>query len=287
MAAAATDLTMSASEPKSDSLKIADAYLHYVRAGEGPPVLLLHGFPQDWSEYRQIMPRLARRFTVIAVDLRGIGKSTAGGGGYDAASLAEDLQQLVSALGLPKVYLVGHDLGGMVAYAFARRYPTLTRGAMILDSCVPGLGGWDDVQADPLQWHLHFMQVPGLAEKLLEGRQADFFDYFFSFGRFLPEAIERYVAAYASAAQLHAACEIYRAMPANAHFNQMQRGPSNVPLLLAAGEKSPFARLLPKMVDSLREIGFARVQSTVVPGAVHYLFEDQPEAMVELIEATA
>ena len=285
MAATAMDLKLSP-ELKSESVKVNDVYLRYVRAGEGPPVLLLHGFPQDWSEYQVVMPRLARRFTTIAIDLRGIGGSTSGDG-YAAVTLAEDVQQLVTTLGLPRVYVVGHGLGGMVAYAFARRYPTLTRGAMILDSCIPGLGGWDEMQADPTHWHVRFMQVPGLAEKLVEGRQADFFDYFFSFGRFQPEAIERYRAAYGSAAQLRAAFEMYRALPANAHFNQMQRGPSNVPISLGAGEKSPFAKLLPKMVDSLREMGFARVQSTLIPGALHYLFEDQPDAMADLIEAHA
>ena len=157
MAAAEMDLNVTAPELRSEVLKVNDAYLHYVRAGDGPPVLLLHGFPQDWSQYRDIMPRLSRRYTVLAVDLRGIGKSTAGARGYDAASLAEDIQQLVTALGLPKAYVVGHDLGCMVAYAFARRYPTLTRGAMILDACIPGLGGWDEVQADPLQWHMRFI----------------------------------------------------------------------------------------------------------------------------------
>jgi alpha-beta hydrolase superfamily lysophospholipase len=96
--------------------------LHYVRGGSGPAVILLHGFPQDWYEYHQVMPRLAQRFTVVAVDLRGIGGSRATPGGYDAANLAEDIRQLAQQLHLERPYIVGHDMGAIVAYAFARRF---------------------------------------------------------------------------------------------------------------------------------------------------------------------
>src|SRR6202023_1621599 len=106
--------------------------LHYVRGEKGLPIILIHGFPQDWFEYHAIMPRLAKRFTVIAVDLRGIGGSQATAGGYDAANMADDVYQLASALQLEHVYVVGHDIGGMVTYAFVRRYPQITSGAMIL-----------------------------------------------------------------------------------------------------------------------------------------------------------
>ena len=131
--------------------------LHYVRGGKGLPIILIHGFPQDWFEYHAIMPRLAKRFTVIAVDLRGIGGSKATAGGYAAANMAEDVHQLVSALKLERVYVVGHDLGGMVTYAFVRRYPQVARGAMILDVPIPGIEGWDEIQGDPSAWHVRFM----------------------------------------------------------------------------------------------------------------------------------
>ena len=124
--------------------------LHYVRGGSGPAVILLHGFPQDWYEYHQVMPRLAQRFTVVAVDLRRIGGSTATAGGYEAANLAEDIRQLSQQLQLERPYLVGHDMGAMVAYAFARRFPDAARGVMLLDVPLPGIEPWDKVVADPL-----------------------------------------------------------------------------------------------------------------------------------------
>ena len=170
----------------SETATVNGTTLHYVRGGKGPAILLIHGFPQDWFEYQAIMPRLAKRFTVIAVDLRGVGGSQATPGGYDTANMAEDVGQLVTALKLQGVYIVGHDLGGMVAYALVRRDPHTLRGAMILDAPIPGIAGWDESMSGPGVWHVGFMQVPGLAEKLVAGRQADYFGYFFNFSKFTP-----------------------------------------------------------------------------------------------------
>ena len=271
----------------SETAHVNGITLHYVRGGHGPAVILIHGFPEDWFEYRPIMPRLAKRFTVIAVDLRGIGGSTATAAGYDAANMAEDIRQLVSTLKLEHVYIVGHDIGGHVAFAFFRRYPQITRGAMILDTPIPGIDGWKEIQGDPHMWHVHFMQVPGLAEKLVDGRQADYFGYFFHFGKFTPPEVDHYLNAYATPAQLHSVFEMYRAFPENARFNQAQRERNDVPLFLGAGEGSPFAQLLPKIAADLRAHGCTHVQTGLIPGAVHYVVEDQPDAVSDLIERYA
>jgi pimeloyl-ACP methyl ester carboxylesterase len=271
----------------SESATVNGITLHYVRGGNGPAVILVHGFPEDSFEYHAIMPQLAKQFTVIAVDLRGVGASTAKPGGYDAANMAEDVHQLVAALKLDRVYIVGHDIGGQVAYAFVRRYPEATRGAMILDTAIPGIAGWDEIQGHPAMWHVRFMQVPGLAEKLVVGRQADYFGYFFQFGKFTPSDEAHYAKAYATLAQLHAMFEMYRAFPANAQFNATERGPNGVPLLLAAGDGSPFAQLVPKIAEGLRSNGCAHVETSFIRGAVHYVVEDQPETVTDLIERYA
>jgi len=206
--------------------------LHYVRGGQGPALVLIHGFPQDWFEYHSIMPRLAQRFTVIAVDLRGVGGSAATPSGYDAANMAQDVHELVSAVKLERVYLVGHDIGGMVTYAFVRRFPAAVRGAMILDAPIPGIKGWNEAMASPTTWHVGFMQVPGLAEKLVADRTADYLSYFFGFGKFSSSEVEHYTKeAYGFASQLHAMFEIYRAFPANEKFNAAQRERNDVPAL--------------------------------------------------------
>ena len=261
--------------------------LHYVRGGEGPPLILIHGFPQDWFEYRAIMPQLAKRFTVIAVDLRGVGGSTPTQAGYDAANMAEDVYQLVSTLKLERVYIVGHDIGGMVAYAFLRRYPGSTRGAMILDQVIPGIDGWEEVQASPAVWHMHFMQIPDLPEKLVNGHQADYLSYFLNFGKFTPSEVAHFVQAYATPQQLHSAFEMYRAFAANVQFNKTQRDPNEVPLFLAAGAGSPFAKLVPKIAEGLRASGLTHVETGLISDSIHYVVADQPEGVADLIERHA
>jgi pimeloyl-ACP methyl ester carboxylesterase len=271
----------------SETAKVNGITLHYVRGGIGPSLILIHGFPQDWFEYHAIMPRLAKQFTVIAVDLRGVGGSTATPGGYDAANMAADVHKLAVALKLERVYIVGHDIGGHVAYAFARRYPEATRGAMILDTPIPGIEGWDEIQCHPAMWHVRFMQVPELPEKLVAERQADYFGYFFKFGKITPSEVDHFVKAYPTLEQLHAVFEMYRAFPANARFNAALHGPCDVPLFVDTGDGSPFSNLVPKMAESLRENGCAHVETGLIRGAVHYVVEDQPEAVADLIERYA
>ena len=115
--------------------------LHYVSGGNGPAVILVHGFPEDWVEFRTIMPRLARRFTVVAVDLPGVGHSAPAAGGYDAANLAAHIHALTEALHLAQPYLVGHDHGAILSYAFVRQYPETLRGAIILATVINLVSG--------------------------------------------------------------------------------------------------------------------------------------------------
>ena len=253
--------------------------LHYVRGGQGPAVILVHGFPEDWVEYRAIMPTLAQRFTVVAVDLPGLGRSAPANGGYDTANLAAHIHGLAQALKLERPYVVGHDLGGMVTYAYVRRFPETVRGAMILDVPIPGVAGWDEAVSGT--WHVGFIQVPGLAEKLVPGRQDAFLGWFYDLGKFTPEERAYYVQAYGTP-QLQAAFAIYRALPQDAEWNAAQTAPNSVPVLVAAGEKS-FAPLLPTFVEGYRAKGMTRVESERIPGAGHYVVADNPQAVAELI----
>lgn len=278
----------SAEQFASQTAKVNGTTLHYVRTGEGPPLVLVHGFPQDWSEYRAIMPRLAKQFTVIAVDLRGIGGSAAAPGGYDAATLSEDVYQLLVSLKLEHTYVVGHDIGAQVTYALIRRHPEALRGAMLLDTPIPGLDGWDQVMSDPHVWHVTFMQVPELPEQLVTGRQAEFFHYFYgNFGKFTAADEARFANAYREPAQLHAVFEIYRAFPENARFNRARRERNDVPVFFGAGENSPFAKLVPQIVAALRASGLTQVDGALIPGTMHYVVQDQPERVAELIERQA
>jgi pimeloyl-ACP methyl ester carboxylesterase len=261
--------------------------LYYVRGGAGPAVILLHGFPEDWYEYHRVMPQLAKKFTVVAVDLRGIGGSTATSGGYDAANLAEDVHQLVDYLHLEHVYVVGHDIGGIVAYAMARRYPETLRGVMMLDAPLPGLGSWNAVKTSPITWHINFQQTPELPEQLIAGREAIYLRHFLERDTFSDADVARYARAYASPGHLHALLEIYRAFPANEKFNAAQLGAINLPLVLAPGENSPFEKLMPSFAEGLRDHGCANVKIDVIKNSVHYVADEQPQAVAELIERYA
>jgi pimeloyl-ACP methyl ester carboxylesterase len=271
----------------SDTARVNGATLHYVRGGVGPAVILLHGFPEDWYAYHHIMPLLTRQFTVVAVDLRGLGGSVPTEGGYDAANMAEDVHQLADHLHLEHVYVVGHDIGGMVAYAFARLYPETSRGVMMLDTPLPGLGPWDAVKANRITWHINFMQTPDLPEQLLAGREAIYLRHFLDSNTFSDADVARYARAYAAPEHLRAALEIYRAFPANEKFNAAQRSVISVPLVLAPGKDSPFENLMPSFADALRAHGCANVEIAVIENSVHYVADEQPDAVAQLIERYA
>jgi pimeloyl-ACP methyl ester carboxylesterase len=271
----------------SDTAQVNGTTLHYVRGGTGAAIILLHGFPEDWYAYHRIMPLLAKQFTVVAVDLRGLGGSAVTADGYDAANMAEDVHQLTKHLHLDHVYLVGHDIGGMVVYAFVRRYPETSRGVMIIDVPLPGIGPWDAVKADPISWHIKFHQTPDLPEQLLAGREAIYFRYFLNRETFSDTDVARYARAYAAPEHLRAMLEIYRAFPENEKFNATQQNAITVPLVLAPGEDSPFARLMPSIAADLRAHGCANVEVELVKNSVHYVVDEQPKAIAALIERYA
>jgi pimeloyl-ACP methyl ester carboxylesterase len=267
----------------SEAAEVNGTTLHYVRGGTGPAIILLHGFPEDWYAYHRVMPLLAKQFTVVAVDLRGIGGSAATADGYDAANMAEDVHQLAESLHLEHIYVVGHDIGGMVAYAFARRYPETSRGVMMLDAPLPGLGLWNTVKASPITWHINFQQTPDLPEQLIAGREAIYFRHFLDRETFSDAEVARYARAYAAPEHLRAALEIYRAFPANEKFNAAQKNGISVPLVLAPGENSPFEKLMPSFAEALRDHGCANVKIEVIKNSVHYVADEQPEAVAQLI----
>jgi pimeloyl-ACP methyl ester carboxylesterase len=247
--------------------------LHYVRGGSGPALILLHGFPEDWYEFRLVMPRLAKRFTVLAVDLRGVGESAPAETGYDAANMAEDIHQFILSLGLERVSLFGHDIGGMVAYAYARRYPQSARGVMILDVAFPGLDPWQQILSHPAFWHVRFHQTT-LLEKLVYGRQAEYFWYFLS--QFSDEDLNHYAYSYRDPDHLRAAFETYRAVPANEKFFVAQGGRMDLPIVIGSGEHDAFAEFVPRIAAAMRQHGCANLTTETVRGGAHYGAEKSP-----------
>jgi pimeloyl-ACP methyl ester carboxylesterase len=265
--------------------------LHYVAGGQGPALILIHGFPENWSAYAKIMPRLASHCRVVAVDLRGIGGSKPTERGYDAATMAEDVNQLAVTLALDQSYIVGHDFGGWVAYALTRLHPRTARGAMILDVPIPGIEPWEKVKVDPRLWHFGFHRVPGLAEKLIAGRETIYFGYFLRRSAADPksisdEDIERYARAYSSHGQMAAAMGMYRAIGKDEKFGGEHRGALDVPLALVAGGNS-FGALLPTMAKGLEDAGAQSVTVDTISGGGHYVLDTNSEEVAALIERYA
>lgn len=265
--------------------------LHYARAGAGPALILLHGFPEDSSAYREILPRLSSRFSVVTPDLRGVGASAPSTAGFDIANVAEDIHQLAERLELEQPFVVGHDIGGIVAYALARSHPAGLRGVMLLDVPIPGLDPWDELKCSPDLWHFGFFQSTGLPELLLLGQEALFIREFLNRGLRQPSVVSdadaaRYARAYTGAERLRAGLGFYRAFPAAEASNRAQTAPTDLPIVVV-GSDGGFAPLLPKLREALKAHGWRSVASEVVRDSGHYVLDEQPERVSVLIERYA
>lgn len=248
--------------------------LHYVVGGQGPPVVLLHGFPETWYAWRGVAPRLAARHTVLAPDLRGVGCSSLEPAGYDKETMAADVHRLVTGLGFERVALVGHDVGGWVAFAYARSYPDQVSHLVLSGVVLPGFG---------LQRlgppHLASFMQPGLVERRVAGREREFFARFVggpeTVGR---AAFDRYVAAYSRPGRLSAALGLYRALRQDAADNR--RGlaaPLPMPTMALGGGDG-----VSRTAESLRQVA-RDVQVRSVPGAGHYVPEQDPAAFAAAV----
>jgi pimeloyl-ACP methyl ester carboxylesterase len=278
--------------PEGQTAQVHGVTLHYVKAGAGPKTLvLIHGWPQTLHAWRKVIPRLAETHTVLAVDLRGVGGSSAPADGYDKETLAQDIHALVSQLKLGNVYVVGHDLGAMVAYAYGRQFPDDTRGIGIVDMPIPGIDGWELAASSYPAWHFGFHQNVdngvGVAETLVDGHQAFYFRSFIDRFGTHPEAItesdiETYARAYGDPAHLKAGFELYRTFPQDVTANTERQIPLAVPILLAFGEHSN-APVMPLVSQGLRDAGANDVRSVVVTDSGHWPAEEQPEQVVSTL----
>jgi pimeloyl-ACP methyl ester carboxylesterase len=217
--------------------------LHYLTAGHGPAVLLLHGYTQTSRMWRPLMPQLAEKFTVIAPDLPGIGDSDVPQKGLDMKSAAITIHALVKSLGIEKASVVGHDIGLMVAYAYAAQFPSETEKLVIMDAFLPGVPGWETVYNNPNLWHFRFHGDS--PEALVHGRERTYFAYYWNQfaadkDHSLPEADRAaYVDAYSRPGRMHAGWEYFAAFPQTAKdFEELSRNKLTMPVLAIGGEKA-------------------------------------------------
>jgi pimeloyl-ACP methyl ester carboxylesterase len=212
--------------------------------------------------------------------------------GYDAGTVAEDIRQLAAELDLGSIYFVGHDSGGMVAYTLSRLDPQATRGVMILDVPLPGIEPWEEVKAEPLLWHFGFHQTADLPEQLIAGREFTYFRAFFDRFALRPEAISdedvgHYVRAYTGIERLRAGLEFYRrAYRTGETFNATTRSPLRVPIVLAGGDRSTGPANM-TIAKALREHGCEDVTVESIRDSGHWVVDEQPTVVAELIERYA
>jgi pimeloyl-ACP methyl ester carboxylesterase len=241
--------------------------LHYLAAGHGTPLLLLHGYAETSLMWRPLMPLLAERFTVIAPDLPGIGDSAIPADGLDMKTAAVRIHALMSSLGFRKAEVVGHDIGLMVAYAYAAMYPAETTKLVVMDAFLPGVAGWEAVYNNPGIWHFRFNGPT--PEALVRGRERIYFDYFWNdFSadktRSIPEADRKaYAAAYARPGRMKAGWAYFVSFnQAATDFAQLARTPLTMPVLAIGGEKSLGAVLGAQMKSVARDVTVIVLKNT-------------------------
>jgi pimeloyl-ACP methyl ester carboxylesterase len=254
--------------------------LHYRVAGKGSPVVLLHGYTQTGHMWRPIVPSLSEHHTVIVPDLRGAGESEKPETGYDKKTLAVDIHALTTSLGFDRVRIVGHDIGLMVAYAYAAQFPQATERVVLMDAFLPGIGNWKDVWLLRDLWHFHFYGDVPLA--LVQGRERIYFEHFWNdFAadprNSVPEADRRvYAEAYAQPGGMRAGFEYFRSFERDAQdFTQLAMSRLAMPLLVLTGEKASGDFL----IEQARLVA-SDVKGEVIKGAGHWLMEEAPAAVI-------
>ena len=267
------------------SVDMPDGATIFVRAGgSGPAVVLIHGFGDTGDMWGPLAERLAKTHTVIVPDLRGMGRSSKAAGGYDKKSQAADIRAVVEKLGLDRTAVVGHDIGTMVAYAYAARYPDKVTRLVVMDAPVPGVPPWDQIILSPALWHFNFGGE--MAERLVAGRERLYLDRFWNDFAANPARVDEatrahYARLYAQPGAMKAAFAQFNTIATRdvADNRVSAQVKLTMPVLAIGGEKS----FGPKVAEVMRNAA-TNVQEAVVPGAGHWLMEESPEATGKLVE---
>jgi pimeloyl-ACP methyl ester carboxylesterase len=257
--------------------------MHYLTTGSGPVVILLHGYTQTSRMWRPLMPLLAKRFTVIAPDLPGIGDSGIPEGGLDMKTAAVRIHALAKSLGVQSAEVVGHDIGLMVAYAYAAQFPAETSKLALMDAFLPGVQGWEEVYDNPHMWHFRFSGPT--PEALVQGRENIYFAWFWNElaadrNHSVPDTDRQaYVAAYSGPGRMRAGWGYFASWPETAkQFAAMAQTKLPMPVLSIEGAKSgggvlgQQARLVatdPKVI--------------ILPDTGHWILEERPHETMEAL----
>ena len=261
--------------------------LHYVTAGEGPPVMLLHGWPQTWYEWRHVIDLLADQYQVVAPDLRGFGYSGKPSAGYDAATIAADLAALADHLGLRDVTVLGHDWGAVFGYVYAAKTPSQVRALGIVEMALPGVGVMEQAMAPQPQgnflWHMGFQSVPDLPELLIAGKEKPYLRWFFEHFAYDPGAItaadlEVYVDAITQVGALRAGLAVYQDFFTTAdQVAALAKTPLEIPVRAYGGE----ACLGGATLASVQAVA-PGAEGGVIERCGHWAAEERPDVVASI-----
>jgi pimeloyl-ACP methyl ester carboxylesterase len=259
--------------------------LHYVMGGKGDPVVLLHGWPETWYSWHRVMPTLAKNYTVIVPDLRGLGDSSKPPTGYDGKTVAEDIHQLIGKLGFKTIFLVGHDIGTQVAYSYAAAHPTEVKKLAVMELTIPGF-----VPAGRMPlWWVVFHQTPDVPEALVQGKEMLYLSWFYhnlanNPAAITQEDINEYVSHYSAPGGMHAGFEHYRAFPQDAIQNQnYSKTKLTMPVLALGGEYIPTLGgniAMPTVIYGMKILA-QNVTGIKVPNSGHFIPEEQPQFLAD------
>jgi pimeloyl-ACP methyl ester carboxylesterase len=256
--------------------------LHVRIGGQGPVVVLLHGFGDTGDMWTPLAADLARGHTVVVPDLRGMGLSSRPDGGYDKRTQAADIRSVLTQLGHDRGVIIGHDIGTTVAYAYAARYPDKTDKLIVMDAPVPGIPPWDAIIRNPLLWHFDF-GGPDM-ERLVEGRERIYLDRFWNEFAGDPKKFDEakrkhYAELYARPGAMHAAFAQFRSIRQDVEDNKVSMATKlAMPVLAIGGEKSFGANVAVVMSNAATD-----VTEVVIADSGHWLMEEQPAATIAAV----
>lgn len=258
----------------------ADIFVRW--GGKGPTVVLLHGYAENSDSWAPLAADLMKDHTVVVPDLRGIGRSSKPAGGYDKKTQAKDIRAVVTALGFDKTFVVAHDIGNMVAYAYTATYPDKVERLAVMDAPIPGIGPWAEILQTPGVWHFNFHGPD--AERLVAGRERIYLDRIwndFTADPSKPDEATRnfYAATYAQPGGMRAGFAQFWAFKQDAADNKIfEQTKLTMPILAVGGEKS----FGPLQAVIMRNVA-TNVREAVVPHSGHWLLEENPTYTVKLI----
>ncbi len=299
MAPAKTEAVPDHIEPRPTMLRetdidLGDLSLRMIEMGpaNAPAMLFLHGWPQCSHAFEAVMQAMSDEFRVAALDLPGIGRSRGAPVGADKRSLARYVDAAIEAAGLTDLTLVGHDIGGMIVYAYIRAFPGTIERAAILDAAVPGIDPWSHRSRDPRSWPFGFQAIPDLPESLISGREAAYFESFYNAAAkpaaITDDARRLYAQAYASPESLKAGLDWHRAFAQDERDNIASAGPDvSIPVLYLRGEFCNGGSGLEIYLDGFRRAGLDRIEGATIPGSGHYSPEEQPDALAAILRSFA